>query len=272
MRELNGKRVLITGAARGIGLEMALAFAQHGADAVIADRDAEALPEAIEMVELLGARAWGHPVDVTDAESVRRLAAWVGEQVGPIDVLVNNAGIVHGGAFLEVPLERHLATYRVNVDGVVAMTHAFLPGILERDEGHVVNIASASAFVGLPFGSTYASSKWAVLGFSESLRAELKALDREQVGVTAVCPSYIGTGMFDGAKAPGPTQFLEPEFVAEKVVEAVLENRPFVLEPWLVRLTPTLKGVLPRPLWERLGDALGVTSSMVDWQGHTEKS
>ena len=88
---------------------------------------------------------------------------------GPIDVLVNNAGLVFGGAFLDVPLERHLTTYRVNTLGLVAMTHAFLPDLMAGRDGHVVNVASASGFIGLPFGATYASSKWAVLGFSELL-------------------------------------------------------------------------------------------------------
>jgi len=140
MTELKGKRVLITGGAQGIGLEMALKFAGRGCEVVIADLNEAKLGEATAKIEAAGAPAWGFRVDVTNPTSVAALRAQIAAEVGPIDILVNNAGIVFGGPFTETPLERHFKTYEVNVLGVVAMTHAFLPDLIERPEAHLVHI------------------------------------------------------------------------------------------------------------------------------------
>jgi short-subunit dehydrogenase len=147
------------------------------------------------------------------------------------------------------------------------MTHAFLPGLIDRPEAHVVNISSASGFIGLPYGSTYASSKWAVIGFSESIRSELNMLGHKHVHVTIVCPSYIGTGMFEGAEAPKATHVLEPDFVAEKVVRAVEHNSVYVMEPWLVKVTPLLRDLLPVKLYDRISHLFGADTSMAHWTG-----
>src|SRR5512138_374086 len=146
MRALRGKRVLITGGARGIGLALARRLAREGATLLVADLDARALDEATASIREAGAKALGFPVDVTDALSIAALRDAVHREGGPIDVLVNNAGVVFGGPFLEVPLARHVTTYRVNVEGLVAMTHAFLPDLLEREDAHLVNVSSASGF------------------------------------------------------------------------------------------------------------------------------
>jgi all-trans-retinol dehydrogenase (NAD+) len=268
MSKLDGKRVLITGGAQGIGLEMAMKFAGRGADVVIADLNEGKLPEAKAKIEALGVSAWGFPVDVTNPASIASLKAQIAAEVGPIDVLVNNAGVVFGGPFTETPLDQHFRTYEVNTFGLVAMTHAFLPDLIGRPESHLVNISSASGFVGLPYGSTYASSKWAVIGFSESIRAELKVLGHEHVHVTIVCPSYIGTGMFEGAAAPKATNILEPDFIAEKVVHAVEQNRIHVLEPWMVKITPLLRELLPTALYDRISHLFGADTSMAQWTGH----
>ena len=268
MKDLSGKNVLITGGARGVGLELALEFARRGAQIVLADRDEGALPEARAAVAVLGTEVRAWPVDVTDPPSILGLRERVRGDLGPLDVLVNNAGVVFGGPFADVPLAQHFKTFEVNTLGVVAMTHAFLPDLVSRPEAHLVNIASASGFIGLPYGSTYASSKWAVIGFSESIRSELKLIGQEHVHVTIVCPSYIGTGMFEGAKPPKATHLLEPEFVAARVVEAVEQDTLYVLEPWLVKLTPLLRDLLPTRLYDMLGSALGATTGMSGWTGH----
>ncbi len=268
MSKLEGKRVLITGGAQGIGLEMAMKFAGRGADIVIADLNEGKLPEAKAKIEALGVSAWGFPVDVTNPASIAALRAQIAAEVGPIDVLVNNAGVVFGGPFTETPLDQHFKTYEVNTFGLVAMTHAFLPDLIGRPEAHLVNISSASGFIGLPYGSTYASSKWAVIGFSESIRSELKVLGHEHVHVTIVCPSYIGTGMFEGVAAPKATSILKPDFIAEKVVHAVERNRIHVLEPWMVKITPLLRELLPTALYDRIAHLFGADTSMARWTGH----
>lgn len=268
MTELKGKRVLITGGAQGIGLEMAIKFADRGAEIVIADLNEAKLPGAKARIEEFGVAAWAFPVDVTNPASIASLRAQIAAEAGPVDVLVNNAGVVFGGPFTETPLDRHFKTFEVNVLGVVAMTHAFLADLIERPEAHLVHISSASGFIGLPYGSTYAASKWAVIGFSESIRAELNLTGRKHVHSTVVCPSYIGTGMFDGVEAPKATNILEPAYLAEKVVQAVERNRIHVLEPFMVKLTPLLRSLLPTGLSDKLSHLFGADTSMTHWTGH----
>jgi NAD(P)-dependent dehydrogenase (short-subunit alcohol dehydrogenase family) len=266
MRELRGKKVLITGGARGIGRAIALEFAGAGCELLLGDIHPAELDLAVEAVRGRGVQARGYALDVTNVAAIAATRRKILDDAGPIDVLVNNAGVVFGGPFLEVPLERHLLTYRVNVEGVVAMTHAFLPDLLDRPEGHVVNVASASGLLALPRGSTYASSKWAVIGFSESLRQEL-AQRHAPVGVTTVCPSYVSTGMFDGVRPPWLTPILTPERLAGKVVAAVRTGKRMVLEPWMVKTLPLLKGVLPGAIFDAIAGIFGVTSSMTGWKG-----
>ncbi len=263
MRDLKGKRVLITGAARGIGRAIAERFAREGAALLITDIDQGALDEAGKA--LAGCRTY--KADVTDTAAMPALRAHINDDGGPIDVLVNNAGVVFGGPFLEVPLERHFLCYRINVLGLVAMTHTFLPDLIGRPEGHLVNISSASSLIGLPFGGTYASSKWAVSGFSESLRLELEILGHGHVKVTNVCPSYVDTGLFHGVKPPRTTRMLRPDELGGIVVDAVKSNREEVLAPWLVKLTPTLKALLPRSLFKTAASITGATTSMTTFKG-----
>ncbi|MEM7351047.1 MAG: SDR family oxidoreductase [Acidobacteriota bacterium] len=268
MSSLRMKRVLITGAARGLGRAMAEQFASEGAEVVLTDLDGEAAEAAAEELAASGARCRAYGLDVTDSEAIEDVRETLRRDAGAIDLLINNAGVVFGGEFLDVPLEQHRLTYRVNIEGVVAMTHAFLPDILQSPRGHLVFIASASGYVGLPNGATYASSKWAAIGFAESIRAELKHLGQRQVGVTTVCPTYIDTGMFEGAEPPKTTQMLSPAQVAEKIVDAVKRRRVWVREPWIVKLTPFLKHGLPTPVSDFLSDAFGASSSLDRWQGH----
>jgi short-subunit dehydrogenase len=262
-----GSRVFVTGAGHGLGLALAEAFARAGASVIVTDVDAGRVKEAA--AKLPGAA--GYVLDVTSAEQIAEVRSRVNAEHGPIDVLVNNAGVVFGGSFLDVPLAKHLATVSVNLSGLVAVTHAFLPDLLARPAAHVVNVASASAVVALPMATTYAATKWAVLGFTESLREELRLLDRRHVGVTAVCPSYISTGLFDGAKPVGLTRWLTPEEVAEATVRAVERDREFVMLPRSLRVLYGLSAGWPRGLYRWVYRRLGVAQSMTAWAGHREE-
>lgn len=270
MRDLKGKRVLITGGAAGIGRNVAERLVPEGAELVLVDLNEATLNATLEAIQSMGGQVSGYSLDVTDTESILRLRDHVHEDLGPIDVLVNNAGIVYGGGFLDVPLEKHVRTYRVNVEGLVAMTHAFLPDLLSRPEGHVVNIASAAGLVGVPWGTTYASSKWAVIGFSESLRLELEMTKHDGVKVTTICPSYVSTGLFDGAAPPKLTSMLTPESLAEQIVSGIKHDDVYVLTPWLVKVTPLLKGLLPTRVFDAISWTLGATSSMAHWRGREQ--
>ena len=268
MKDLNLAKVMITGGAQGIGRELALVFADEGAELILTDIKKEQLEQTRDEIAARGTRCTSYMLDVTDPEAIARVRDQVHQDMGQIDVLVNNAGVVFGGPFLEVPLEQHVTTYRVNVEGVVAMTHAFLPDLMARSDTHLLNIASASGLMGLPYGSSYASSKWAVIGFSESIRLELKLLGYRQVGVTTVCPSYVGTGMFAGVDTPKATRMLEPPALARRIVKAVKHNDVLVYEPWLVKVTPMIKSVLPTRVSDFISDLFGATASMTGWRGH----
>jgi all-trans-retinol dehydrogenase (NAD+) len=267
LKQLRDKRVVVTGAASGIGKAIAERFAADGAELVLVDVNEQALAETAAQLTARGRRVRTYVLDLTDTSRIVGLRDQIHRDGGNIDVLVNNAGLVFGGAFLEMPLEKHLTTYRVNTLGVVAMTHAFLPDLIAGGDGHVVNIASASAFIGLPFGATYASSKWAVLGFSESLALELELQGHRHVHVTTVCPSYVATGLFEGARAPRTTRLLTAERVAELTARGVLANRSSIRTPWLVQATPIMKGLMPFRLFYRMAALLGVNTSMLKWRG-----
>jgi short-subunit dehydrogenase len=155
----------------------------------------------------------------------------------------------------------------VNVLGLVSMTHAFLPDLVARPEAHLVNVASAAGLTAVPFASTYASSKWAVVGFSESIRLELARQGHRRVHVTTVCPLYVSTGLFEGARPPLFTPMLTPARVADEIVEGVERDRVFVRTPWLVKLVPFLNGVLPTGIVDALSTALGAAGSMEQWTG-----
>jgi short-subunit dehydrogenase len=267
MKSLTGRRVFITGGGSGIGRSLALRFAREGAALHLADIDLASAERVRAEIAASGGLATAWKLDVTNAAELAEVRRRIVEESGPIDVLVNNAGIVHGGAFLDVPLEDHAATFRVNTLAVAAVTHAFLGDLIGRPEAHLVNIASAAAFAGLPYGSTYAASKWAVLGFSESIRLELLEQGRRHVRVTTVCPGYVGTGMFEGARALRLTRILTPERVAELTVRAVLANRELVMTPWVVALGPALRGLVPRPVFDWIAGLFGAPSSMTAWKG-----
>ena len=265
---LAGKRVLITGAGHGLGRAMAREFAAAGAEVLVSDIDPARVDAVVAELKASGAAAFGLPLDVTVAADVRSARDRVLAHGRPLDVLINNAGVVFGGPFLEVPLDRHLATVAVNLAGVLAVTHAFLPNLVARPEAGLVNIVSASAVVALPRAVSYAATKWAVLGFSESLREELRMAGHGHVRVTAVCPSYVATGLFAGARPPRLTRVLTPEAVARAVRRATERGTELVVLPRSVRLLYGLAGVLPRPLYLRLCRALGVSTSMAGWRGH----
>ncbi|HAA60125.1 MAG TPA: hypothetical protein DCE39_04265, partial [Planctomycetaceae bacterium] len=129
----------------------------------------------------------------------------------------------------------------------------------------LVNIVSASALIGLPGASTYAASKWALLGFTESLREELRHSGHRHAGVTAVCPSYISTGLFSGVRPPRFTRLLAPAEVARQVVRAVLAGRPNLMLPRAVSLIPLSRALLPNRWSQKLGDWTGIHTGMADW-------
>ena len=268
---LEGRWVLITGAGHGLGRALAGAFADAGSRIIVTDHDPDRVVSTTRWLSRRGNTAVGIEMDVTSEQSVAEARRDVISRIGSIDVLVNNAGIVRGGPFTDVPLEEHLRTLDVNTHGPIRVTHAFLPDLLASPTAHLVNIISASALIGLPGASTYAASKWALLGFSESLREELRRAGHAHACVTAVCPSYISTGLFAGVRPPRFTRMLTPAAVARQVVKAVLNRRRKLMLPRSVSLISLSRALLPESWSQRLGDWTGIHAGMADWHGHQHR-
>jgi short-subunit dehydrogenase len=269
MKNFRGKRILITGSAGGIGRKLAKRFAREGATLILSDVKEADLKDAAAEMRSVGGSAHAYVLDITKIDAITAFRDRVHAEVGKLDMLVNNAGVVFGGPFLEVPLSQHMLTYGVNTLGLVAMTHAFLPDLVASPDAHLVNIASASGLLGLPNGATYASSKWSVIGFTESLRLELEQRGLRNCKVTTICPSYIATGMFDGVRPPLLTPILTPDRLVDKMVEAIEKDEIFLLEPPIVKTVPMLKGLLPPRIFDWVADRLGVSTSMNTWRGHS---
>nr|BDT29391.1 SDR family NAD(P)-dependent oxidoreductase [Bacteriovorax sp. HI3] len=267
MKNFENKKVLITGAASGIGKLMAEKLAKRGAVVFVVDMNLEAAQTVVSSIKSSGGKAHAFFADVSNLESLKKLKSDISALGLGLDVLVNNAGVVFGGEFEKLSLEKHLATYRVNVDGLVAMTHLFFDDLRKSKDANIVNLASASGFIGLPYGTTYASSKWAVIGFSESLRLELLERGIENVHVTTVCPSYISTGMFAGVKAPVLLPWLKPEVIVEKIIHGIEKDCAFIKEPFVVKWVDLLKGILPLKIFTFVNKLLGVSTSMTHWKG-----
>jgi short-subunit dehydrogenase len=212
---------VVTGASSGIGEAVAVALAQHGAKVVLAARRKERLDVLADRIERAGGTALAIRCDVTDREQLTSLPSVVNEAFGPCDVLVNNAGVPGGGVFANLTFEQIERIIDVNVLGVMYGTRAFLPGMLKRRHGHIVNVASLAGRFATPGAAVYGASKHAVVAFSESLNV---STHRHGVLVTAVCPGFVPTESFPQEGGRPSFVSLTAERVAETVVKVVREG------------------------------------------------
>ncbi|TFD73291.1 SDR family oxidoreductase [Cryobacterium fucosi] len=274
-RTVSGARVLITGAAMGMGRLYAERAVAEGAKAVILwDRDPAALAVT---TAILNERADGrsqvapYVVDIADLGAIAQTAQRVRTEVGNPDIVINNAGIVRGSYFWEHDNgDDTRPTMQINALAPMYITREFLPAMISGAgrESRIVNIASAAGMLSNPRMSVYAASKAALIGWSDSLRLELTQQGHGHVKVTTVCPSYITTGMFEGARGPLLTPLLTPEHVVDRVWRAMLAGRPMLLMPWTVGLSSALRGLLPLPVWDFVaGRVFGVYRSMDSFVG-----
>ncbi|KAA0235340.1 MAG: putative ketoacyl reductase [Acidimicrobiales bacterium] len=273
MTTIQNATVLVTGGASGIGRNMALRFARRGARVVIWDINPAGLEATVAELKAAGSGdAHAYQCDVTDTGMISERISQVHAEVGDVDVLINNAGVVSGDYLLALTDEQIRRTFEVNTLSLFWMARAVLPSMVERNAGHIVNIASASGFTGVAKLSDYAASKWAVIGFDESLRVELHQI-APGVRTTVVCPYYINTGMFEGVK----TRFswllpiLEEDDVAERVLGAVQRNRSRVVMPPFLKLVPVTR-LLPPKLFDVVANFLGVNRSMEDFVGRARST
>lgn len=237
-----GKIVLVTGAASGFGRGIAMAFARAGADLVLADINEEGLRETARIVEDLGRKVLTKRVDVSNRAEMEEFAGEVLSEWGRVDVLVNNAGVGVGGELVNIPLDDIEWITGINLMGEVYGTRLFLPQMIERGEGHVVNIGSLSSLVVLPLHIAYTTAKFGVAGFSEALWVECH---RRGVGVTLVCPGAISTDIVTNTRAHASNsrqqkmtekyesmlqeKGMHPEKAGQLVLEAVARDRFLLL-------------------------------------------
>jgi NAD(P)-dependent dehydrogenase (short-subunit alcohol dehydrogenase family) len=251
---------VVTGAASGIGRATALALADAGARVAGCDLQQDALEQTLEACRRRGAATLGQSVDVGDAGQVRAFAEQVEQELGPTYCLVNNAGVGVAGGFLDTEPEDWEWLLRVNLWGTIHALRAFAPRLRQRGEGRIVNVASASAFCNLPSLAAYGTTKYAVLGLSEALRAELLP---HGVTVSVVCPGLVNTGIVQTARIRGAADasaerqaLLDlyakrghpPESVANAIVYAAESGKalvPVSSEAWLLYL---LKRAVPSAL------------------------
>lgn len=233
---------------------------------VIWDIDETALDDLAGEWSNLGYDVHPYLVDVSDPVQIEQMANDVIKTVGKVDILVNNAGVVVGKDFSAHTASDINNTIDVNIRGAMQVTRCFINPMIESGSGHIINIASAAGMIPNPKMSVYAGSKWAIVGWSESLRLELEQINRK-LQVTTVTPSYIDTGMFEGVKAPLLTPLLQPEEIVEEIIEAIEQNKIWVRAPKIVNLLPILRGVLPTRLFDFTARQLGVYSSMDQFTG-----
>ncbi len=230
--EISGKLVLITGAARGIGRATAEEFHRAGCRLVLTDIDGQCLAETAAALGGEKAEVFHRQVDVTDRTQVQALADWVLGEFGSLDVLVNNAGVGHHGSLAKTTLETWRRLVEINLFGPLYHIYAFLPSMMERKGGHIVNVSSGQAFFKLPTWGAYAAVKAALGAMSETLGFELR---RHGVRVTTVYPFLVRTAFYDRIQSKSfgmrlsmklmPYTADSPERLGRLIFEAVRRNR-----------------------------------------------
>jgi NADP-dependent 3-hydroxy acid dehydrogenase YdfG len=256
--DINGKTVLITGAANGIGAALALEFAQRGADLFLTDVDREGLARTQKGVEATGRACQTQLTDVSDKTQVEQMVGAAIAEYGHVDILINNAGVTLLGETRDYSLNDWEWIVGVNLWGPIYGVHYVLPHMLRRKKGHIVNIASAGGLLGVPGNGAYAATKFGIVGFSEVLRAEVK---QHGVEVTVICPAGIDTEFEQHARVREWRRFQPGEFVkgrklspaelARRVARAVEANRFIVLTGFGARLFYLVKRLAPS-LYRRL--------------------
>lgn len=257
---------LITGASAGIGLELALLFAERGFDLVIVARRAQELESLAKRCrEAYGVDVHVRPMDLLAPEAARELVQRLADDGVEIDVLVNNAGLMDMGGFASIEVDRHERLLQLNVGVLTSLTRRLLPGMIDRRRGRILNVSSISAFQPIPSMALYAASKAFVLSLSESLSEELKGTG---VTVTALCPGITKTDMLDRAQDEHSIARSLPEVflsnvkdVAREGFEACMSGKVVVVPGRSNQMVASSVGFYPRWLVRGVGGLIGRRST-----------
>ncbi|KAM5191831.1 estradiol 17-beta-dehydrogenase 11-like [Mantella aurantiaca] len=243
-KSVNGEIVLITGAGHGIGRNTAQKFAKLHSVLVLWDINQKGIEETATECKKLGAKVYTYVVDCSKRQEITAAAVQVKQEVGDVDILINNAGIIFCADLLTLEDHQIEKIFEVNVLAHFWTTRAFLPAMIRKNHGHIVTIASSAGFIGVPYLIDYCSTKFAALGYHKSLTAELAALQMTGIKTSCLCPVFVDTGFVKNSS----TRFasiLAPEDVAEKLVDGILTNKKLICIPPTVVLTAVLEVMLP---------------------------
>jgi all-trans-retinol dehydrogenase (NAD+) len=268
MKNVTGKIILVTGGAGGIGRLISMDFANRGAKVIVWDINTAALKAMEDEGREKGLFIRGMQCDVSDRTAVYKQAEALKTQFGPVDILINNAGIVSGSPVLDLPDEKVVKTININILSLFWTCKAFLPSMIERNSGYIVTISSAAGIIGVRGLSDYCAAKFAAFGFDESLRAELRYM-KSAVRTMVVCPFFIDTGMFQGVKTRFPLllPILKSDYAARKIVAAILKNKKRLIIPPFAASVFFLRP-LPVGLMDWIANFMGINHSMDEFKGH----
>lgn len=272
MSVIENSTILVTGAARGLGRQIAIVCASRGANVVLWDVDSQQLAATVaDVARVATTPPRGYRCDVGDRDMIIEKARQVVAEAGGVDILINNAGVMSGRQLLDCSDEQIERTMAVNTMSLFWTCRAFLPGMIAASRGHVVTVASAAGLLGVAGLVDYCTSKWAAVGFDEALRMELRRI-APRLRTTVVCPYLIDTGLAQGVRPRFPrlTPPLKPDVVAARIVRAIARDERLLVMPPLMRLLPVLHAV-PTGLKNWLMDMFGVHHCMDTFVGRPSR-
>ena len=263
--------MLITGGASGIGRIMGRMALERGAKSLIIwDINDANIASTVEEYKKLGT-VKGYKVDVSNTKQVQEIATQTEKECGNVDIVINCAGIVaNNETFDKQSISDIERTMNINATAPMVIAQQFLPKMIERNHGHICNIASAAGMISNPRMSVYAASKWAVIGWSDSVRIELKQM-KSKVRFTTVAPYFINTGMFDGVKSR-IFPILKPEPTSKKILNAIERNRNFKGIPFGYHFIRFCQAILPTSIFDYIfGEVVGIFHAMDNFTGRQKK-
>ena len=265
MTKLKNKTILITGGSSGIGKIMSRLSLERNAKVIIWDINTQNIDNTLQELNPLG-NITAYIVDVSDIQQIESTAQQLKKKHSNIDILINNAGIVVGKYFHEHSKSEINRTININSTAPMHICNQFLGSMMKNNSGHICNIASSASLVANPKMSVYAASKWAIFGWSDSLRLEMKEL-KKNIKVTTILPYYINTGMFDGVKSRIP--ILNDEYAALTIIKAIEKNKKIITIPgWIYRFTRFGQTAMSVNVFDWFaGSVMGIYKTMNDFKG-----
>ena len=273
---LKNKLVLITGGAKGIGLATAQRILNEGGKVILWDFNEDDLNKTVNNFKEQGFDVFSQICNVTNKEQVYSNANIIKEKFGSLDILINNAGTVYTGYMLDRSDEELENLINVNFTSMIYTIRAFMPGMLDKNSGHIINISSASSMTGAPKLAVYAATKWAVAGLTESLRLEVQKMGKSGVKFSSVHPNFLKKGLFEGTKLNFLGQLLAPGVKSHDAVAKVIVNRAIKLGfhspkvPWIMNQVVLLRALLPSSLLIKVSSLYGLYDMMDDYKGYED--